>query len=171
MEPFRHIDAVAARWHAEYRYRPRSSGAVLWRKRGDGWGNLCSTICASTTTERKVAVVLEPHGVRPARLLGRGSQLRRGLSRREHAVWSLYDYRLPLVIAPSFRRYSSTNSFRTLPAIVKLGSEVCEGLRKPARRNAGREYRGPIWRRSRREDRRVDGRNTLFAIDTFRKEC
>ena len=64
---------------------------------------------------------------RPVRALLAGGQFGCGSS-REHAVWSLVDFGIRVVIAPSFGEIFASNAARNGLAAIQLGREQVEAL-------------------------------------------
>jgi 3-isopropylmalate/(R)-2-methylmalate dehydratase small subunit len=92
----------------------------LWRKRGDGWGHLLfNDLRFNDDGSPRPEFVLNRPEFRDARILVAGRNFGCGSS-REHAVWSLYDYGIRAIIAPSFGDIFYSNSLQNglLPVVV-----------------------------------------------------
>jgi 3-isopropylmalate/(R)-2-methylmalate dehydratase small subunit len=169
MEPFKHLDAVAAPMEAPNVDTDQIIPArFLWRKRNDGWGHLLfHDLRFDDDGTPKPGFVLNTPPYADARILVADRNFACGSS-REHAVWSLYDYGFRAVIAKSFGDIFFGNSFQNGLLPIVLPPERVEALRAsvtaaPGARVvvdlAGQEVRGP------------DGTTDRFDIDPFRKEC
>jgi 3-isopropylmalate/(R)-2-methylmalate dehydratase small subunit len=168
MEPFAHLDAVAA---------PLATANVdtdqiiparfLWRKRPEGWGHLLfHDLRFGDDGAPRPEFVLNQDVFRAARILVADINFGCGSS-REAAVWSLYDYGFRAVIAASFGDIFFNNSYQNGLLPVALPRERVVALRSELERNpgahlvvdlAGETVRGP------------KGSVDRFAIDPFRKE-
>ncbi|MBC7522201.1 MAG: 3-isopropylmalate dehydratase small subunit [Sandarakinorhabdus sp.] len=76
---------------------------------------------------REGAFALDRRDGRPVRILLAGGQFGCGSS-REHAVWSLVDFGIRVVIAPSFGEIFASNAARNGLAAIPLGREQVEAL-------------------------------------------
>ena len=169
MEPFRHLDAVAAPMGTPNVDTDQIIPArFLWRKRDDGWGQLLFNDLRFNDdgTERPQFVLNQP-AYREARVLVADRNFGCGSS-REHAVWSLYDYGFRAVIAPSFGDIFFNNSFQNglLPIVQPI--EVCEALRASLQQSPGAHIAVDL---KAQQVLAPDGKAYGFDIDPFRKEC
>src|SRR5262249_61762310 len=100
--PFRHLEAVAAPMRVPNVDTDQIIPArFCWRKRGDGWGHLVFHDLRFDDREKlKPDFVLNQDAYRDARILVADRNFGCGSS-REQAVWAIYDYGIPGVIAPS----------------------------------------------------------------------
>ena len=168
MEPFRHLDAIAA---------PIATANVdtdqiiparfLWRKRHDGWGDLLFHDLRFNDDESpKADFVLNRPGFRDARILVAERNFGCGSS-REAAVWSLYDYGIRAVIAPSFGDIFFNNSFQNGLLPIVLPAECVAALRTMLEQAPGTRIAVDLAAQT------VAGPHgsCSFTIDPFRKEC
>ena len=168
MEPFRMLDAVAA---------PIATANVdtdqiiparfLWRKRHDGWGDLLfHDLRFNDDGSPKPDFVLNRPGYRDARILVAERNFGCGSS-REAAVWSLYDYGIRAVIAPSFGDIFFNNSFQNGLLPIVLPAERVAALRTMVEQTPGTRLTVDLAAQT------VSGPHgqESFAIDPFRKEC
>ena len=117
----------------------------LWRKRGDGWGHLLfNDLRFNDDGSAKPEFVLNRPEFRDARILVADRNFGCGSS-REHAVWSLYDYGIRAVIAPSFGDIFFNNSLQNGLLPIVLPAAAVEALIAALEQIA----RNPCWRRSR----------------------
>jgi len=88
-------------------------------------------------------------------------------SSREHAPWSLNDFGIRAVIAPSFAEIFTNNTFQNGMLPVTLSAEQCKELADDARAKKHLEVD-----LERCEIRRVDGKPAIpFQVDSFRRHC
>jgi 3-isopropylmalate/(R)-2-methylmalate dehydratase small subunit len=169
MEPFKHLDAVAAPMGAPNVDTDQIIPArFLWRKRDDPWGHLLfHDLRFNDDGTPKPGFVLNAPAYAGARVLVGDRNFACGSS-REHAVWSLYDYGFRTVIAPSFGDIFFNNSFKNGLLPIVLAAERTVALRSALEQQPGARIAidldaqtvlGP--------DRAID----RFEIDPFRKEC
>jgi 3-isopropylmalate/(R)-2-methylmalate dehydratase small subunit len=169
MEPFKHLDAVAAPMAAPNVDTDQIIPArFLWRKRDDPWGHLLfHDLRFNDDGTPKPEFVLNAPAYAGARVLVGDRNFACGSS-REHAVWSLYDYGFRAVIAPSFGDIFFNNSFKNGLLPIVLPAERTVALRSALERQPGARVTidldaqtvvGP------------DGTIDRFEIDPFRKEC
>jgi 3-isopropylmalate/(R)-2-methylmalate dehydratase small subunit len=169
MEPFKHLDAVAAPMGAPNVDTDQIIPArFLWRKRDDPWGHLLfHDLRFNDDCTPKPGFVLNAPAYAGARVLVGDRNFACGSS-REHAVWSLYDYGFRAVIAPSFGDIFFNNSFKNglLPIVLaaeRTGALRCALEQQPGARITidldAQTVAGP------------DGAIDRFEIDPFRKEC
>jgi 3-isopropylmalate/(R)-2-methylmalate dehydratase small subunit len=168
MEPFQHLDAVAAPIATPNVDTDQIIPArFLWRKRHEGWGDLLfhDLRFADDGAPRPEFVLNRPF-FRDARILVADANFGCGSS-REAAVWSLYDYGFRAVIAASFGDIFFNNSFQNGLLPLVLRAERVAALRGELEQRPGvhivvdlaaETVRGP------------DGTVDRFAVDPFRKE-
>src|SRR5262249_57126554 len=115
MEPFRMLDGVAARIAtANVDTDQIIPARFLWRKRQDGWSDLLfHDLRFNDDGSPKPEFVLNRESYRDACVLVAERNFGCGSS-REAAVWSLYDYGIRVVIAPSFGDIFFNHSFQNL---------------------------------------------------------
>jgi 3-isopropylmalate/(R)-2-methylmalate dehydratase small subunit len=169
MEPFRHLDAVAAPMAAPNVDTDQIIPArFLWRKRDDPWGHLLfHDLRFSDDGTPKAGFVLNAPAYAGARVLVGDRNFACGSS-REHAVWSLYDYGFRAVIAPSFGDIFFNNSFKNGLLPIVLATERTVALRRALEERPGARIVVDL------EAQTVagpDGAIDRFEIDPFRKEC
>ncbi|CAG7848694.1 3-isopropylmalate dehydratase; AltName: Full=Alpha-IPM isomerase; Short=IPMI; AltName: Full=Isopropylmalate isomerase [Serendipita indica DSM 11827] len=88
-------------------------------------------------------------------------------SSREHAPWSLNDFGIRCVIAPSFAEIFKTNSMQNGMLPVVLPAEQCEELARDA--EEGLELEVDL---EKLEVRRPNGRGTFtFEVEPFKRHC
>ncbi|KAG6872544.1 hypothetical protein C0995_009005 [Termitomyces sp. Mi166 len=88
-------------------------------------------------------------------------------SSREHAVWSLNDFGIRCVIAPSFAEIFQNNSMQNGMLPVALPQEDCHALAQDA--EAGLELEVDL---EKQEVRRSNGEGPIpFVTDAFRRHC
>ena len=169
MEPFKPLHAVAAPLGVPNVDTDQVIPArFLWRKRSDGWGHLLfNDLRFNDDGSPKPQFVLNRPEYRDAQVLVAGRNFGCGSS-REHAVWSLYDYGIRAVIAPSFGDIFFNNSFQNGLLPVVLPAAAVEALIAALEQAPGtrigidleaQQVSGP------------DGAMHAFEIDPFRKEC
>ena len=169
MEPFKPLHAVAAPLGVPNVDTDQVIPArFLWRKRSDGWGHLLfNDLRFNDDGSPKPQFVLNRPEYRDAQILVAGRNFGCGSS-REHAVWSLDDYGIRAVIAPSFGDIFFNNSFQNGLLPVVLPAAAVEALIAALEQAPGtrigidleaQQVSGP------------DGAMHAFEIDPFRKEC
>jgi len=88
-------------------------------------------------------------------------------SSREHAPWSLNDFGIRTIIAPSFAEIFKTNSMQNGMVPITLSPEECAELADDAR--AGKELAVDL---DKLEVRREGGKPPIpFHVDPFRRHC
>jgi 3-isopropylmalate/(R)-2-methylmalate dehydratase small subunit len=169
MEPFKHLDAIAAPMEAPNVDTDQIIPArFLYRKRKEGWAHLLfHDLRFNDDGSPKPGFLLNTPPYGEARILVADRNFACGSS-REHAVWSLYDYGFRVVIAKSFGDIFFGNSFQNGLLPIVLPGERVEALRALLTERPGahivvdletQEVRGP------------DGKVDHFEIDPFRKQC
>ncbi len=88
-------------------------------------------------------------------------------SSREHAVWSITDYGLRAVIAPSFADIFYNNSFKNGLLPIKLSEEEVEQLFQAASGKTGYQITVDLQTQKITDS---DGLEIAFEIDPFRRE-
>jgi len=169
MEPFGHVDAVAAPLNAANVDTDQIIPArFLWRKRGDGWRHLLfhDLRFADDGSPRPEFVLNRPE-YGEARILVADRNFGCGSS-REHAVWSLYDYGFRAVIAPSFGDIFFNNSFQNGLLPIVLADDRAAALRALLAQNPGARMAVDLAAQT---VRGPDGAIDSFDIDPFRKAC
>jgi 3-isopropylmalate/(R)-2-methylmalate dehydratase small subunit len=140
----------------------------LWRKRGDGWGHLLfNDLRFNDDGSVKPQFVLNKPEFRDARILVADRNFGCGSS-REHAVWSLYDYGIRAVIAPSFGDIFFNNSLQNGLLPVVLPAATVEALIAALEQTPGIHIEIDL------EAQCVSGPDGAihgFEIDGFRKAC
>ena len=169
MEPFKPLDAVAAPLPVPNIDTDQIIPArFLWRKRGDGWGNLLfNDLRFNDDGSAKPEFVLNRPEFRDARIVVADRNFGCGSS-REHAVWSLYDYGIRAVIAPSFGDIFFNNSFQNGLLPIVLPAAAVEALMAALQHSPGTHVGVDL------EAQHVSGPGeTLypFEVDPFRKQC
>jgi 3-isopropylmalate/(R)-2-methylmalate dehydratase small subunit len=168
MEAFRRLDAVAVPMGVPNVDTDQIIPArFLWRKRGDGWGNLLFYDLRFNEDGSEKRFVLNRAEYRSAGVLIADRNFGCGSS-REHAVWSLYDYGFRAVIAPSFGDIFFNNSFQNGFLPIVQPAEICEALRRSLEEKPGSHIEVDL------EKQLIvapEGTIYPFAIDPFRKEC
>ncbi len=169
MDPFKPLNVVAAPMPVPNIDTDQIIPArFLWRKRGDGWGHLLfNDLRFNDDGSVRPQFVLNKPEFRDARILVADRNFGCGSS-REHAVWSLYDYGIRAVIAPSFGDIFFNNSLQNglLPVVLPaatVGAFIAALEQTPGVHieiDLEAQYvSGP------------DGAMHGFEIDSFRKEC
>jgi 3-isopropylmalate/(R)-2-methylmalate dehydratase small subunit len=169
MEPFAPLDAIAAPLPVPNVDTDQIIPArFLWRKRHDGWGHLLfNDLRFNDDGSAKPQFVLNRPEFRDARILVADRNFGCGSS-REHAVWSLYDYGIRAVIAPSFGDIFLNNSFQNGLLPVVLPAAAVEALMAGLDQTPGSHIGVNLV------DQRVAGPDGVlygFDIDPFRKQC
>jgi 3-isopropylmalate/(R)-2-methylmalate dehydratase small subunit len=169
MEPFKPLDAVAAPLPVPNIDTDQIIPArFLWRKRSDGWGHLLfNDLRFNDDGSVRPQFVLNKPEFRDARILVADRNFGCGSS-REHAVWSLYDYGIRAVIAPSFGDIFFNNSLQNGLLPVVLPAETVEAFIAALEQAPGAHVAIDL------EAQHVsgpDGAMHGFEIDSFRKGC
>lgn len=169
MEPFKPLHAVAAPLPVPNIDTDQIIPArFLWRKRDDGWGNLLfNDLRFNDDGSARPEFVLNRPEFRDARIVVADRNFGCGSS-REHAVWSLYDYGIRAVIAPSFGDIFFNNSFQNGLLPVVLPAAAVEALMAALQRSPGTLVGVDL------EDQHVSAPGDTrypFEIDPFRKQC
>ena len=111
--------------------------------------------------------VLNKPAYRAAKILIAGANFGCGSS-REHAPWSILDFGIRCVIAPSFADIFYNNSFKNGILPIKLPQEVCDKLMKAAENGANATFTVDL---AAQEITMPDGGKVAFEIDSFRRHC
>ena len=168
MEPFRLLDAVAAPLAmANVDTDQIIPARFLWRKRHEGWGHLLfHDLRFADDGAPRPEFVLNQDAFRAARVLVADINFGCGSS-REAAVWSLYDYGIRVVIAPSFGDIFFNNSFQNGLLPIMLPPERVAALRTMVEQAPGTRISVDLAAQT------VTGPHgqESFDIDPFRKEC
>jgi 3-isopropylmalate/(R)-2-methylmalate dehydratase small subunit len=169
MEPFKPLHAVAAPLGVPNVDTDQVIPArFLWRKRSDGWGHLLfNDVRFNDDGSPKPQFVLNRPEYRDAQILVAGRNFGCGSS-REHAVWSLYDYGIRAVIAPSFGDIFFNNSYQNGLLPVVLPATAVEALIAALEQAPGTRIGIDLEAQQVSEP---DGAMHAFEIDPFRKEC
>jgi 3-isopropylmalate/(R)-2-methylmalate dehydratase small subunit len=169
VEPFQHLDAVAAPIAmANVDTDQIIPARFLWRKRHEGFGHLLfHDLRFDDAGGEKPDFVLNVPAYRAARTLVAERNFGCGSS-REAAVWSLYDYGIRAVIAPSFGDIFFNNSFQNGLLPVVLPDERVAALRESLQEGPGAHIAIDLAAQTVTGPR---GQRDTFAIDPFRKEC
>jgi 3-isopropylmalate/(R)-2-methylmalate dehydratase small subunit len=169
MEPFTRIDAVAIPMSAPNVDTDQIIPArFLWRKRSDGWGHLLfHDLRFNDAGAPKPEFFLNRDDYQGARILVADRNFGCGSS-REHAVWTLYDYGIRAVLAPSFGDIFLNNCFQNGLLPVVLSAERAAAYRMMLMQSPGSHVAIDL------EGQTVaapDGTLDRFEIDPFRKQC
>jgi 3-isopropylmalate/(R)-2-methylmalate dehydratase small subunit len=169
MEPFKHLDAVAAPMEAPNVDTDQIIPArFLYRKRNEGWAHLLfHDLRFNDDKTPKDGFLLNTPPFGEAKILVADRNFACGSS-REHAVWSLYDYGFRVVIAKSFGDIFFGNSFQNGLLPIVLPPERVEALRAALAKEPGAHI---VVDLDKQEVRGPDGKVDHFEIDPFRKEC
>jgi len=111
--------------------------------------------------------VLNKPAYRKAQILIAGANFGCGSS-REHAPWSILDFGIRCVIAPSFADIFYNNSFKNGILPIKLPQEVCDKLMKAAENGANATFTVDL---AKERITTPDGEEVPFSIDPFRRHC
>ncbi len=111
--------------------------------------------------------VLNKPAYREAKLLVGGENFGCGSS-REHAPWSLVDFGITCVIAPSFADIFYNNSFKNGMLPITLPQETIDKLMKDAENGENARLSVDL---DKQRITRPDGEVIDFEIDAFRKHC
>ncbi|MDH3235034.1 MAG: 3-isopropylmalate dehydratase small subunit [Alphaproteobacteria bacterium] len=111
--------------------------------------------------------VLNKEPYRKASILVAGENFGCGSS-REHAPWSLLDFGIRCVIAPSFADIFFNNCFKNGILPIVLPQEQIDALMEDAEKGANAIVTVDL---ERQEITRPDGETIAFEVDSFRKHC
>ena len=169
MEPFTPLRAIAAPLPVPNIDTDQIIPArFLWRKRVDGWGHLLfHDLRFNDDGSAKPQFILNRPEFRDARILVAERNFGCGSS-RETAVWSLYDYGIRAVIAPSFGDIFQNNSLQNGLLPIVLPAAAVETLIASLNQTPGSHMAVDLV------DQQVagpDGTSYGFDIDPFRKQC
>jgi 3-isopropylmalate/(R)-2-methylmalate dehydratase small subunit len=169
MDPFQRLDAVAAPISVPNVDTDQIIPArFCWRKRADGWGQLLfHDLRFDDGGAPKGDFVLNREPYRDARILVAERNFACGSS-REQAVWSVYDYGIRAVIAPSFGDIFFNSSFQNGLLPIVLPAEHVAALRAALEQTPGAHIGVDL---AAQEVRGPGGSIDKFEIDAFRKEC
>jgi 3-isopropylmalate/(R)-2-methylmalate dehydratase small subunit len=169
MESFQCLDAVAVPLGVPNVDTDQIIPArFCWRKRKDGWGHLLfHDLRFDDAGVPKAGFVLNRGEYRDARILAAERNFGCGSS-REAAVWSLYDYGLRVVIAPSFGDIFFNNSLQNGLLPVVLPPERVATLRTLLEQEPGAHVAVDLAAQT---VTGPDGGIDRFDVDPFRKEC
>ncbi|MFL6797082.1 MAG: 3-isopropylmalate dehydratase small subunit [Xanthobacteraceae bacterium] len=169
MQPFERLEVIAAPINTANMDTDQIIPArFCWRKRADGWGPLLfHDLRFDDGGSARPEFVLNREPYHLARILVADRNFGCGSS-REQAVWSLYDYGIRAVIAPSFGDIFFNNSMQNglLPVILAVAR--CDALRAQLEAQPGAQIAIDLAAQS---VTAPDGMVDLFKIDEFRKEC
>jgi 3-isopropylmalate/(R)-2-methylmalate dehydratase small subunit len=169
MQPFKDINAIAVPIPiANVDTDQIVPARFLWRKRGDGWGHLLfHDLRFNDDDTPRAGFVLNQVAVQGAGIIVADRNFGCGSS-REHAVWSLYDYGIRALIAPSFGDIFYNNCFQNgVLAIALPDSDVQELLNALACTPGSRLTIDLASQTVTTANNGV----LAFAIDDFRKSC
>lgn len=169
MEPFKPLEAVAAPLPVPNVDTDQIIPArFLWRKRGDGWGQLLfHDLRFDDAGSPRPQFVLNRPEFSAARILVADRNFACGSS-REHAVWALYDYGIRSVIAPSFGDIFFNNCLQNGLLPIALPAATVEDLIAALQQCPGAHVGIDLAAQC---VSGVDGAHHAFEIDPFRKEC
>jgi 3-isopropylmalate/(R)-2-methylmalate dehydratase small subunit len=111
--------------------------------------------------------VLNRPAYRAAKVLVAGENFGCGSS-REHAPWSILDFGIRCVIAPSFADIFYNNCFKNGILPIRLPQEICDKLMKAAENGANATFTVDL---AAQEITTPDGETVAFTVDPFRKHC
>ncbi len=111
--------------------------------------------------------VLNKPAYRQAQILVAGANFGCGSS-REHAPWSILDFGIRCVIAPSFADIFYNNCFKNGILPIRLPQETCDKLMKAASNGANAAFTADL---KGQEITTPDGEKVAFEVDSFRKHC
>jgi len=111
--------------------------------------------------------VLNKPAYRDAKVLIAGANFGCGSS-REHAPWSILDFGIRCVIAPSFADIFYNNCFKNGILPIKLPQADCDKLMKGAENGANATFTIDL---AAQEITAPDGEKVSFEVDPFRKHC
>ncbi|HEY1364196.1 MAG TPA: 3-isopropylmalate dehydratase small subunit, partial [Xanthobacteraceae bacterium] len=139
-----------------------------WRKRGDGWGHLLfHDLRFDDGGSPKGEFVLNRADYRDARILVAERNFGCGSS-REQAVWSLHDFGIRAVVAPSFGDIFFNNSLQNGLLPIVLAAERVSAIRRLLEQRPGAHVAVDLAAQT---VMAPDGVLDTFEIDPFRKEC
>ena len=115
----------------------------------------------------KASSPLRKHDASSQMVLVTGSNFGCGSS-REHAPWSLLDFGIRCVIAPSFADIFFNNCFKNGILPIVLPQEQIDALMEDAEKGANAIVTVDL---ERQEITRPDGETIAFEVDSFRKHC
>ena len=169
MQPFRSFESVVLPMAAPNIDTDQIIPArFLWRKRGDGWAHLLfHDLRFNEDGSERAAFAINQPVFRGAGILVAGPNFGCGSS-REHAVWSLLDYGIRCVIAPSFGDIFTNNSFQNGLLPVALEGGIVEALQAALAASPGARMTVDLDAQC---VTAPGGAAHAFAIDPFRKEC
>jgi 3-isopropylmalate/(R)-2-methylmalate dehydratase small subunit len=169
MQPFRHLDTVAAPIGLPNVDTDQIIPArFCWRKRADGWGHLLfHDLRFDDQGAPRPEFVLNRGEYRDAGILVANRNFACGSS-REQAVWSLYDYGFRCIIAPSFGDIFFNSSFQNGLLPVVLAAQRVAALQATLEHAPGARLAVDL---AAQQVRGADGIVDRFEIDPFRKEC
>ncbi len=113
------------------------------------------------------AFVLNKPAYRNAKILVAGANFGCGSS-REHAPWSILDFGIRCVIAPSFADIFYNNCFKNGILPIRLPQEICDKLMKAAENGANATFTVDLRAE---EIHMPDGETVKFSTDEFRRHC
>jgi 3-isopropylmalate/(R)-2-methylmalate dehydratase small subunit len=169
MQPFQPINALAVSIRSPNIDTDQIVPArFLWRKRGDGWGHLLfHDLRFNDDGSPRASFVLNQPGAQGAGIIVAERNFGCGSS-REHAVWSLYDYGIRAVIAPSFGDIFYNNSLQNGLLPIALPDDAVQSLLSDHERTPGCHLTIDLASQT---VVTPEGRTLTFAIDPFRKSC
>jgi 3-isopropylmalate/(R)-2-methylmalate dehydratase small subunit len=169
MQAFVHLDAVAAPLGVPNVDTDQIIPArFCWRKRGDGWGHLLfHDLRFDDGGSPKGEFVLNRADYRDARILVAERNFGCGSS-REQAVWSLHDFGIRAVVAPSFGDIFFNNSLQNGLLPIVLAAERVSAIRRLLEQRPGAHVAVDLAAQT---VMAPDGVLDTFEIDPFRKEC
>jgi 3-isopropylmalate/(R)-2-methylmalate dehydratase small subunit len=169
MEPFQKLDAVAAPIAVPNVDTDQIIPArFCWRKRSDGWGQLLfHDLRFDDGGAANGDFVLNRAPYRDARILVAERNFACGSS-REAAVWSVFDYGIRAVIAPSFGDIFFNSSFQNGLLPIVLPAERVATLRAAIEQQPGAHIAVDLAAQT---VTGPDGAVDRFEINAFRKEC
>jgi 3-isopropylmalate/(R)-2-methylmalate dehydratase small subunit len=168
MEPFKHLRSAGVPLAlANVDTDQIIPARFLWRKRGDGWGDLLLyDLRFHDDGSPRAAFPLNQAQYRDAHILVAGRNFGCGSS-REHAVWALYDYGIRAVIASSFGDIFANNCNQNGLLPIVLAPEVVEGLIAALEDAPGTQFEVDLESQAVLAHRKT----YPFEIDPFQKEC
>jgi 3-isopropylmalate/(R)-2-methylmalate dehydratase small subunit len=98
---------------------------------------------------------------------GRGRELRLRVVARARP-WSILDFGIRCVIAPSFADIFYNNCFKNGILPIRLPQETCDKLMKAAENGANATFTVDL---AAQEITTPDGETVAFEVDSFRKHC
>jgi len=140
----------------------------LWRKRGEGWGHLLfHDLRFNDDGSARPQFVLNDPRYQAAQILVADRNFGCGSS-REHAVWTLFDYGIRAVIAPSFGDIFFNNSLQNGLLPIVLPTAAVEALLAALEQTPGAHLGIDL---EAQQVSTADGVVHAFEIDPFRKQC